>query len=80
LERFNNPPHDSKVVNPHEAEDISQGLTLEEVAHLTRWSLSTVRRIEANALAKLRNGCEAADITHDDLKRYLRRVMLDLGE
>jgi DNA-directed RNA polymerase sigma subunit (sigma70/sigma32) len=80
LERFNNPHHDSKVVNPHEGEDISQGLTQEEVAHLTRWSLSTVRRIEANALAKLRKGCEAADITHDDLRRCLRSVMLDLGE
>ena len=53
-------------------------LTIEEVAALTQWSESTVRRIESQALSKLRDGCAAADISPDDLMKYLRFALEDL--
>lgn len=57
-----------------------EALTIEEVAALTQWSESTVRRIEATALAKLRDGCKANGISHDQMLRYLDEVLTGFDE
>jgi hypothetical protein len=52
-----------------------QCLTIEEIAELTQWSNSMVRRLERSALKKLRDGLLDAGISHDQLATYLKHAI-----